>query len=273
MNLSGTSVQEVRVELGQEKLRKYQLSQADIVDIIKANKISLPGDTIQTDGKELTTRIISTIDSIETLKEVTTIGQNSGPVDISRINQQAAVQFIVKYPSTTNLGDMAKRVDKEVAKLDLPEESEVVFSGERELLDSSKDDLILAFGLAIVFVYLVMAAQFESLKYPFVIMFTVPLMVIGVSAGLTITQTPISITVLIGAIVLAGIVVNNAIAIVDYMNQKKESGMDKIEAIVVSVKDRARPILMTSLTTNLELIPLALGIEKALKLISLWRSL
>src|SRR5690606_1453766 len=106
-------------------------------------------------------------------------------------------------------------VDKEIADLDLPDETEVVFSGDRELLESSIDDLILAFVLAIVFIYLVMAAQFESLKYPLVIMVTVPLMVIGVAIALTITQTPISLTAIIGIIVLAGIVVNNAIVIVD----------------------------------------------------------
>jgi hydrophobic/amphiphilic exporter-1 (mainly G- bacteria), HAE1 family len=195
-----------------------------------------------------------------TLSEVTTIERKSGPVDIHRINQQPAVQFTVKYKSTTNLGAISKEVDKEIAKLNLPEETDVVFSGERELLESSIDDLILAFVLAVVFVYLVMAAQFESLKYPFVIMFTVPLMVIGMAAALTVTRTPIGLTAIIGAIVLAGIVVNNAIVIVDFINQKKAAGMDKMEAIVVSVKERARPILMTALTTILGLIPLALGI-------------
>ncbi len=198
--------------------------------------------------------------SYVTLGEVTHIERKSGPAAIRRMNQQDAVQFTLKYKTTTNLGEMGKRVDQELAKLNLPAETEVVFSGERELLQSSLDDLIFAFILAIVFIYLVMAAQFESLKYPFVIMFTVPLMVIGVAAALTITHTPISLTVIIGGIVLAGIVVNNAIVIVDYMNQKKAAGMDKAEAIVVSVKDRTRPILMTALTTILGLIPLALGI-------------
>jgi hydrophobic/amphiphilic exporter-1 (mainly G- bacteria), HAE1 family len=151
-------------------------------------------------------------------------------------------------------------VDDELADLDLSEETEIVFSGDRELLESSIDDMLLAFILAVVFIYLVMAAQFESLKYPFVIMFTVPLMVIGVAIALTATRTPVSLTAIIGIIVLAGIVVNNAIVIVDYINQKKASGMKTYDSIVVSVKDRARPILMTALTTILGLIPLALGI-------------
>jgi hydrophobic/amphiphilic exporter-1 (mainly G- bacteria), HAE1 family len=195
-----------------------------------------------------------------TLADVTAIEQKSGPVDIHRINQQPAVQFTLKYKATTNLGAISKRVDEEIAKLKLPEETDIVFSGERELLDSSIDEMIMAFILAVVFIYLVMAAQLESLKYPFVIMFTVPLMVIGMAIALTVTRTPIGLTAIIGAIVLAGIVVNNAIVIVDYINQKKTAGMDTVESIVVSVKDRARPILMTALTTILGLIPLALGI-------------
>ncbi|GLB60453.1 efflux RND transporter permease subunit [Cytobacillus sp. NCCP-133] len=194
------------------------------------------------------------------LDEVTNIENGEGPVNIQRINQQDAVQFTLKYKSSTNMGAISKEVDEEITGLDLPEETEVVFSGDRELLESSIDDMVLAFILAIVFIYLVMSAQFESLKYPFVIMFTVPLMIIGVAIALTATSTPISLTAIIGIIVLAGIVVNNAIVIVDYINQKKESGLKTYDAIVVSVKDRARPILMTALTTILGLVPLALGI-------------
>jgi hydrophobic/amphiphilic exporter-1 (mainly G- bacteria), HAE1 family len=187
-----------------------------------------------------------------------TIGKS--PVQIHRIDQQNAVQFTLKYKNTTNLGKMSAIVDEEIAKLHLPEETEIVFGGDRELLESALGDLFLAFALAITFVFLVMAAQFESLKYPFVIMFTVPLMVIGVALGLTATKTPVSVMAIIGVIVLAGIVVNNAIVIVDYINQMKEKGLTSYEAIVTSVKLRVRPILMTALTTILGLLPLAFGI-------------
>ncbi|MHC8521609.1 efflux RND transporter permease subunit [Rossellomorea sp. H39__3] len=120
--------------------------------------------------------------------------------------------------------------------------------------------MILALVLALVLVYMVMAAQFESFKYPFVIMFTVPLMVIGVALALFLTDTPISVPAVIGVIILAGIVVNNAIVIVDYIKQRKEDGMGSFEAIVTSSQDRIRPILMTALTTILGLVPLALGL-------------
>ncbi len=194
------------------------------------------------------------------LGDVTNIKRGYGPVRIERINQQDAVQFTLKYKDTTNLGFISRTVDQEIKNLKLAEETEIIFSGDRELLDSALNQLILAFVLAITFVYLVMAAQFESLKFPLVIMFTVPLMVIGVALALTITKTPISLTVIIGVIVLAGIVVNNAIVIIDYINQKKDQGIESVEAIILSVKERFRPILMTAITTILGLIPLALGI-------------
>lgn len=194
------------------------------------------------------------------LDKVTTIERGTGPLHIQRINQQNAVQFTLKYKSTTNLGDMSREVDEKIASLDLNEETDIVYSGDRELLDSTMDDLVMAFVLALILVYFVMAAQFESLKYPFVIMFTVPLMIIGVAVALIVTRTPIGLTAMIGIIVLAGIVVNNAIVLVDYINQKKNEGLKSYDAIVVAVKDRVRPILMTALTTILGLIPLAIGI-------------
>ncbi|WP_406687373.1 efflux RND transporter permease subunit [Rossellomorea vietnamensis] len=194
------------------------------------------------------------------LNSVVDFSIEDGPVSIQRIDQQHAVQFTLNYSSATNLGAISKAVDEKIESLDLPNETLVSFSGDRELLEDSIDDMALALGLAIVLVYMVMAAQFESFKYPFVIMFTVPLMVIGVAIALAITQTPISISAIIGVIVLAGIVVNNAIVIVDYINQRKEAGTDSFDSIVEAVQDRARPIFMTALTTILGLLPLALGL-------------
>ncbi|WP_099354126.1 efflux RND transporter permease subunit [Fredinandcohnia onubensis] len=194
------------------------------------------------------------------LKEVADIEIGEGPLTVRRIDQQHAVQFTVKYVTTTNLGAISKKVDEVVTDLELSDETDIVYSGDKELLDSSIDQMVLAFVLALTLIYIVMAAQFESLKYPFVIMFTVPLMVIGVAIGLYLTSTPIGITAIIGIIVLAGIVVNNAIVIVDYINKKKEEGMSSHEAIVVAVKDRTRPVMMTASTTILGLLPLAFGI-------------
>ncbi|GAC90585.1 cation/multidrug efflux pump [Anoxybacillus flavithermus NBRC 109594] len=192
------------------------------------------------------------------LGDIASVSIGKSRVQIQRVNEQSAVQFTVKYKSSVTLGDISALVDREIEKLDLPSETDIVFGGDRELLESSIDDLALAFGLAVTFVYLVMAAQFESFKHPFIIMFTIPLMVIGIAGGLWLTQTPMSVMVIIGGIVLAGIVVNNAIVLVDYMNQLRARGERDI--IVTAVKLRLRPILMTALTTILGLLPLAFGI-------------
>ncbi|MDQ0214857.1 HAE1 family hydrophobic/amphiphilic exporter-1 [Oikeobacillus pervagus] len=200
------------------------------------------------------------------LDKIAKVEVKEGPVTINRINQEDAVQFTLKYKSTTNLGDISKKVDEKMTDLNLPDETTISFGGEREMLENSVNDMIMAILLAIVLIYIVMAAQYESFKYPFVIMFSVPLMVIGVAIALTITRTPISITAVIGILILAGIVVNNGIVIVDYINQRKKSGLSSFEAIVESVKDRARPILMTALTTILGLVPIALGIGEGTEL-------
>lgn len=194
------------------------------------------------------------------LQELADIEISQGPVDIKRVDQADSVSFTLQHRSDVTLGDMSDKVDEALEGLELDENTAISFGGDRELFENATNDMLLAVLLAIVLVYIVMAAQFESFKYPFVIMFTVPLMVIGVAIAWFVTQTPISITAVIGMLVLVGIVVNNGIVLVDYINQRKQTGMDSYEAILTSVRDRLRPILMTALTTILALLPLALGI-------------
>ncbi|WP_050181610.1 efflux RND transporter permease subunit [Domibacillus robiginosus] len=194
------------------------------------------------------------------LEALADIEVTDGPVNIRHIDGQNAVQFTVTYAASQNLGDISAAVDEKIASLHLSDQTAVSYSGDQELLDNSKDDMIMAMALAVVLIYIVMAAQYESFKYPFVIMFTVPLMIIGVALSLIMAKLPLSIPAVIGILILVGIVVNNAIVIVDYILQRKEEGYSGTEAIVQSVKDRVRPILMTALTTILGLIPLASGI-------------
>ncbi|GEN84014.1 multidrug ABC transporter [Sporosarcina luteola] len=194
------------------------------------------------------------------LKDVAKISVAEGPVSIQRVDQAHSVTFDIKYESSLSLGDMTAKVNEIMDDLNLPDETEMSYGGDRELFENAIDDMLLAIALAVVLVYIVMAAQFESFKYPFVIMFSVPLMVIGVALSLFATKTPISVTAIIGILVLVGIVVNNGIVLVDYINQRKEAGMSSYDAIIASVRDRVRPILMTALTTILGLLPLALGI-------------
>ncbi|KZE38318.1 cation transporter [Bhargavaea cecembensis] len=195
-----------------------------------------------------------------TLESLADIEIAEGPAAIRRVDQANAVRFTVHYASSQTLGEVTADVEDSLKNADLPEETEISYSGDRELFEDAIDDMIMAVILAVVLVYIVMAAQFESFKYPLVIMFTVPLMIIGVSLGLFLTNMPISVSSVIGILILVGIVVNNGIVLVDYINQRKSEGMPSFDAIIVSVKDRVRPILMTALTTILGLVPLALGI-------------
>ncbi|TQR20190.1 efflux RND transporter permease subunit [Psychrobacillus vulpis] len=194
------------------------------------------------------------------LQDVADVEIAEGPLTIRRVDQAGAVTFTIKYESNYSLGEMSDFVDEAIDQVALADNVLISFGGDRELLDNAKNDMILAVLLAVVLVYIVMAAQFESYKYPFVIMFTVPLVTIGIFIGLFTTSTPISISTVIGILILVGIVVNNGIVLVDYINQRKADGMDSFEAITTSVRDRVRPILMTALTTILGLVPLALGI-------------
>ncbi|MCP4723808.1 MAG: efflux RND transporter permease subunit, partial [bacterium] len=132
--------------------------------------------------------------------------------------------------------------------------------GQNKEMETSLDSLRFALLLAIFLIYVVMASQFESLIHPFVILFTIPLAIIGVIVTLYVLDISLSVVVFIGLIMLAGIVVNNAIVLVDYINQLRERGMEKVEAIVLAGKVRLRPILMTTATTVLGLLPMALGL-------------
>ncbi len=273
------TVEEIQITVDREKAFEVGLAPAQIATAVNDVTRGVQATQIMSDSSdvygvfvEYDKKITRDMDKLKTLlikkpdggyvelKGVAKIKTGSGPVEIQRINQQDSVEFTLKYDTETNIGDMSKKVEETIVDLDLPDETEITFSGETELLADSIDDMMMAFVLAIILVYIVMAAQFESFKYPFVIMFTVPLMVIGVTIGLIIARIPVSIPALIGVIILAGIVVNNAIVIVDYINQRKAAGLSSYEALVVSVKDRARPILMTALTTILGLVPLALGL-------------
>jgi HAE1 family hydrophobic/amphiphilic exporter-1 len=133
-------------------------------------------------------------------------------------------------------------------------------SGQSEEMTQSFRSLALAFALAVFLVYLVMASQFESLLHPFVILFTIPMGLIGSIWGLYVTGTTINSVALIGLIMLAGIVVNNAIVLIDAINQARERGLERLDAIKLAGRTRLRPILITSVSTIIGLIPMAIGI-------------
>jgi len=157
------------------------------------------------------------------------------------------------------LGSASEEVQQIIDKISVPPGVHVMLGGQNEEMSASFQSLLFALVLAVFLVYLVMASQFESLVHPFVILFSIPLALIGAVWALWLTNTTISVIVFIGLILLAGIVVNNAIVLIDLINQLRERGTEKFQAILDGGTSRLRPILMTTLTTTLGLLPLAIG--------------
>jgi HAE1 family hydrophobic/amphiphilic exporter-1 len=193
------------------------------------------------------------------LSAVAEIRVSEGPAEIRRGNQErlALVQANVAYG---DLGSAAREAEILLADMKMPYGLTMNISGQSEEMAASFKSLLFALGLAIFLVYLVMASQFESLLHPFVILFSIPLAAVGVALALWITGTNLSVIVFIGLIMLAGIVVNNAIVLVDLINQLRQRGMERISAIKEAAKLRLRPIMMTTLTTVLGLAPMAMGL-------------
>ncbi len=181
-----------------------------------------------------------------------------GPSEIRRIGQQRAAVVTANLKGR-DLGSAAKEIRAQLGAMNVPLPSRVALAGQNRELAESTGSLQFAILLAMFLVYLVMASQFESLLHPFVLMFSIPLAVVGVAIALGVTGTSISVMVLIGMVILAGIVVKNAIVLVDYANRLRKDGMNKIDALVEAGSVRMRPIIMTTLTTVLGLLPMALG--------------
>jgi HAE1 family hydrophobic/amphiphilic exporter-1 len=190
------------------------------------------------------------------LTAVAAITESIGPNEINRIDQ-SRVAIISASLAYGDLSEAAAKAEELVKELYLPFNIKSRVAGQNEEMESSFSSLMMALALAVFLVYLVMASQFESLLNPFIILFSIPLAVLGSVLGLYVTGTNISVIVLIGIIMLTGIVVNNAIVLVDRINQLRHKGVDKIAAIMDASRSRFRPIIMTSLTTILGLAPLA----------------
>jgi HAE1 family hydrophobic/amphiphilic exporter-1 len=170
------------------------------------------------------------------------------------------VALVTAKLASTDLGRSMDELKDRLAGLALPESVVAETAGQDEELRVSFQSLRLALALAIFMVYVVMAVQFESLRYPFVILLSVPLGIVGVILGLWVTGTSISVLALIGAVMLAGIVVNNAIVLVDAINRRRAAGEALDDAIIAAGRERLRPILMTTATTVLALLPMAVGL-------------
>ncbi len=192
------------------------------------------------------------------LASVADVVSTTGPSEIHRADQRR-VAIVSANLRDVDLGTAIAEVQKMVADNPLGTEIDVRMGGQGEELDQSIRSLLFAFALAVFLVYLVMASQFESLLHPFVILFTIPLALVGAVAALMLTRSPISVVVFIGLILLVGLVVKNAIILIDKVNQLREEGVPRREALVEGARSRLRPIMMTTLCAVFGFLPLALA--------------
>ncbi len=268
---------EVQIIYDREKLAYYDLNILDVANIVR-NKVR--GD-VATEFKKEDRRIDvrvkvreqdkATIDRLRRLninpgshipiplETVADIEIREGPSEIRRIGQERSAVILANI-SGRDLSSVSADVYRVMQNLNMPADFGFEITGQNKEMEVSLNSLQLALLLAIFMVYIVMASQFESFIHPFVILFTVPFGLIGVILALWVIGIPLNIMVFLGLIMLAGIVVNNAIVLVDYINQLRQKGLPKYEAIKQAGQARLRPILMTTMTTVLGLFPMALGI-------------
>src|SRR5688572_27346873 len=194
-------------------------------------------------------------------KNLLVVDTQRGPTQIERKNQERVARVNAELDADTPIGEAVKNVRAKLPELDVPQDFTVGFGAEVEAQGTAFKQLQVLLLLAVLLVYAVMASQYESLKDPFIVMFSVPVALIGIVAALKLTSTSFSLQAYIGVIMLAGIVVSNAILLVDYTNiLRRRDGKPLREAVEEAGRTRLRPILMTTLTTILGLVPMALGV-------------
>lgn len=273
----GQTVPEVLVKIDRNKAAQYGLSSYTVANAVQtaimgqtATRYKIEGDEINVKVRfdEVYRKNVSDLNNIIItspmgqqlpLYEIADLVIDESPISIRRENQVRVVS-VTGDIFERSPGEVSIDIQKIIDSMLIPQGYEVKLGGVTEDMIEAAMGFAMAFILAVILVYMIMASQFESLVDPFVIMFSVPLAFIGVALAMAIARKPFSVPALIGVIVLAGIVVNNAIVLVDYINILKSKGMDRNEAIIKAGPVRLRPILMTTLTTVLGLIPLALGI-------------
>ena len=195
------------------------------------------------------------------LKDIAAFENTISPKSVSRTEQNRYIAVSASIADGYNVGLVSRKLEQNLADYEVPQGYSLVMEGENEMIVDAMQQLMLMLLLAVIFMYLIMVAQFQSLKSPFIIMFTIPLAFTGGFLGLFLGNCEVSVVAVIGFVMLAGIIVNNGIVIVDYMNQLIAQGMEKHEAILRAGRTRLRPVLMTALTTILGLLPMVFGTD------------
>lgn len=278
-------VPEAQLIVDRNKASRYGLNMVTIANALQSAVDGSVATQYKIDGTEIDVRIqynkseinyLPDLNNITvntssggnvTLEEIATIQREEGPVSISRSNQKRTVTVDADLVDI-DVGSAKKIIDQKMLSYNMPDGYSYEFTGETEEMMASFESLGLALILAIILVYMVLASQFESLIHPFTIMFSVPLALTGAMFALFITNKNLSMPAFIGLIMLAGIVVNNAIVLVDYIITLRGRGQERTEAILNAGPTRLRPILMTTSTTVLAMLPMALGLGEGSELMA-----
>ena len=273
---------EVRVTVDKNKAAEYGLTVAQVYQqVAVAIRAETSATTLSVEGNDLPVVVVPDADGLTTretlpelmitgtknneecevrLSEIAAIGEGASPTAINRENQARTITVTAAIAEGSNIGLVSREVEKRLADYEMPEGYTFALEGENEMISSTMGDLVLMIALAVVLIYLIMTAQFQSLLSPFIVLFTIPLAFTGGLLALWITGKELSVIAMLGFLMLAGVVVNNGIVFVDYVNQLRLEGMDRTEALVRTGRDRIRPILMTAMTTVFGLFTMALGL-------------
>jgi len=256
----GLTVAQVFMEL------KELLSAQGVTTTISVGNIDYAVRVLDEDSLREVTRadieelVLETPQGTVPLKAIADIQEAAGYRTIRRENQQRTLTVTAGLEDGYNIGLVSRKIAAKLADYDVPDGYTVKIGGEQEMIRETFADLYLMLALAVALIYLIMVAQFQSLLSPFIVMFTVPLGFTGGFLALFLTGNPVSVVAFLGLIILTGVVVNNGIVFVDYINVLRRSGLDKREAIIRAGTVRLRPILMTALTTIIALITLSFGV-------------
>lgn len=280
----GDTTPSFTVKVDKEKAAKYGMTTAQVYQLVyKQLASNTSSTTISTDLKDYkvyvqsgeqadvtpgdirkltfpyTDRISGETTDIP-LKDIAEFEEGESLNVINRSSQTRYISVTAGVDEDHNVTLVSDQIQKELDKIKLPDGYEISMTGEDETIRDAMNQLYLMLILAVVFIYLIMVAQFQSFLSPFIIMFTIPLAFTGGFFALFVTDNEAGVVSMIGFVMLAGVIVNNGIVLVDYINQLRREGMDKKEAIVTAGRMRLRPILMTALTTILAMSTMAMGL-------------
>lgn len=272
-----------QIDFDREKLALNGLNVATASTYVRNRMNGMTASVFREDGEEYSIKVRNNIEhrqSIEDieniliynnqgkavrLSEVAQVVEREAPPSIKRQDRERVIKVTATLYGTT-LDVAAENIQAELDKLDIPTEIGTKIGGSIEDQQESFSDMGVLLVLILMLVYIVMAAQFESLRYPFIIMFSIPFAFVGLILSLFMTGISLNLMSLIGGVMLVGIVVKNGIVLVDYINLNRERGMGISQAVILGGKSRLRPVLMTSLTTILGMVPMSLGIGEGSEL-------